>query len=939
VLENNNKNSRDKKCGTKEYHSLDDVINDALLLSDLRKPSQINTKKDKEGQSTKKSKMKNLSPILCVKIQIPKGKKKNRTKIRLIKALVDTGASETIIVQKAAKNLPHRSTNDTKQWSTAAGIIDSTSKTKKVDFSLPELHANRTIKQSFHVIDVELKRYDMIIGRDLIKSLGLEIKGNDLSIKWDDAAIPWRDMDSTIEDAYFAEDIYSNEPVEQEIQRMTDILDAKYSKADLRKVVDAAVHLSTKEREELYRLLKKHEDLFDGTLGTFTGEPYDIKLKDNVEPFHTRPFPVPRIHEFTFKSELDRLCSLRVLKKVNRSQWGAPTFIIPKKDGTVRFISDFRELNKRIKREPFPIPKIQDLLLRLEGFQFGTSLDLNMGYYHIELSNKSKELCTITTQWGKYEYQRLPMGLCNSPDIFQEKMTELLEGLDTVRVYIDDILHVTKGSWEQHLDVLNKVFNRLRQAGLKVNAKKSSFGAHELEYLGYLITRTGISPITKKVQAIQAIKAPKTRKQLRGFIGMINFYRDMWKQRATLLAPLTALTSKNVPFKWTAEHQTNFEKVKRVIGREVLLAYPDFNAPFQIHTDASKDQIGAVISQSGKPIAFYSRKLNSAQRNYTTTEKELLSIVATLKEFRNILLGHKITVYTDHKNLTYTNFNTERVMRWRLVLEEFGPELLYIKGEHNIVADSLSRLEIDDKREIFNISECFGFDDEDLPASAFPIRYRDIAKAQKADPSLQKKLASHKDYSTATFRGGDKSHELICHNTKIAIPLPLQQRIVDWYHETLCHPGETRTEQTIRQHFDWKGLRKMVHKVCKKCSICQKAKVTNQKYGKLPPKEAESNPWDTLCVDLIGPYKIRRKGKKDLVLWCLTMIDPVTGWFEMAQIPNKTAAEVADIAEKTWFTRYPLPQRITLDRGTEFMAKFAQMVGNDYGLKIKPITT
>ncbi len=131
----------------------------------------------------------------------------------------------------------------------------------------------------------------------------------------------------------------------------------------------------------------------------------------------------------------------------------------------------------------------------------------------------------------------------------------------------------------------------------------------------------------------------------------------------------------------------------------------------------------------------------------------------------------------------------------------------------------------------------------------------------------------------------------------------------------------------------------MVHKVCKKCSICQKAKITNQKYGKLPPKEAESNPWDTLCVDLIGPYKIKRKGKKDLVLWCLTMIDPVTGWFEMAQIANKTAAEVADIAEKTWFTRYPLPQRIVLDRGTEFMAEFGQMVRNDYGLKMKPITT
>ena len=136
----------------------------------------------------------------------------------------------------------------------------------------------------------------------------------------------------------------------------------------------------------------------------------------------------------------------------------------------------------------------------------------------------------------------------------------------------------------------------------------------------------------------------------------------------------------------------------------------------------------------------------------------------------------------------------------------------------------------------------------------------------------------------------------------------------------LYHPGETRTEHTLRQHFDWKGLHTTVHDLCKKCPTYQRAKTTNQKYGKLPPKQAETNPWDTLCVDLIGPYTIPRKGKKPLKLWCLTMIDPATGWFEMAQILNKMAAEIADITEKTWFTCYPLPQRILFDRGTKFMA-------------------
>jgi hypothetical protein len=341
-----------------------------------------------------------------------------------------------------------------------------------------------------------------------------------------------------------------------------------------------------------------------------------------------------------------------VLKRANGSQWGAPTFVVPKKDGTARFISDFRELNKWIQRQPCPIPKIQNLLLKLEGFKHGTALDLNMGHCHIEPSESAKELCTITTQWGKHEHQRLPMGLCDSPDIFQEKMNDLLDGLDAVRICIDNILHATKGAWQNPLDGLEEVFRRLQKAGLKVNAKKSNFGAHKMECSGYDITQTGIQPIPKKAQAIQAIKTPKTCKQLRGFIGMIDFCCDMWKNRASLLAPLAALTSKNVPCMWTDDHQKTFDTIKQVIGREVLLACPDFNAPFQIHTNASKTQIGAVMSQNGKPIAIYSRKMNKAQQNYTVSEIELLSIVATLKEFRNILLGQQITVFTDQKNLT-----------------------------------------------------------------------------------------------------------------------------------------------------------------------------------------------------------------------------------------------------------------------------------------------
>ena len=167
-------------------------------------------------------------------------------------------------------------------------------------------------------------------------------------------------------------------------------------------------------------------------------------------------------------------------------------------------------------------------------------------------------------------------------------MSEIFVGLDTVRVYINELLPVTKGSWTGHLTVLEEMFARLQKAGLKVNVGKSCFDAHKFDYLGYHVTCDGIMPIPKKVQAIQALAVPKNRKQLRQFIGMINFYHYMWKKRSEILSPLTALTYNSIKYKWKYEHQKCFDAIKPVIGHELLLSYLDFNAPFEIHTDASK---------------------------------------------------------------------------------------------------------------------------------------------------------------------------------------------------------------------------------------------------------------------------------------------------------------------------------------------------------------
>ncbi len=218
-----------------------------------------------------------------------------------------------------------------------------------------------------------------------------------------------------------------------------------------------------------------------------------------------------------------------------------PSFIIPKKDHTVCPISNFRELNKHIIWKPYPIPKISTTLQELEGFTYVTALDLNMGYYTIRLDAPASEMCTIIFPWGKYFYNRLSMGFGWSADIFQAQMMGLMASLDYVQAYIDDLLVVTRGSIEDHISKIEAVLIQLHNAQLKVNAAKSVFCTHEIEYLGYILTREGIKPQTKKVQAVLAIHPPNNVEELRSFLGMVQYYRDMWAKQSEMLALLSDL--------------------------------------------------------------------------------------------------------------------------------------------------------------------------------------------------------------------------------------------------------------------------------------------------------------------------------------------------------------------------------------------------------------
>src|SRR5688500_9052128 len=327
----------------------------------------------------------------------------------------------------------------------------------------------------------------MIIGRDLISELGMTFRFNDHLMEWDNATTPMLDpgmFNDEHVDQLEHEILFMHDPDTTEAERIQAILDAKYCPADLEKITQECAELNKEEQQKLLSLLQKFKHLFDGTVGTWNTEPVDLHLKDpNGQHYHAKPYLVPRSQEVKLKEEVNRMCELGILRKINRSEWACPLFTINKPNGSLRSLADLRELNKRIKQHLFPIPKIQELLSKLKGIMFATSLDLNMGYYHLSLTRDASRLCTVVLPWGNDEYLRLPMGLCISPNIFHEKMSELMIGLEFARAYLDDLLIISKTDFNEHLEHLEVALNRLSEAGLNINASKCSFFQVDLEYL------------------------------------------------------------------------------------------------------------------------------------------------------------------------------------------------------------------------------------------------------------------------------------------------------------------------------------------------------------------------------------------------------------------------------------------------------------------------
>ncbi|KAJ8026574.1 hypothetical protein HOLleu_31450 [Holothuria leucospilota] len=473
----------------------------------------------------------------------------------------------------------------------------------------------------------------------------------------------------------------------------------KIQNSDMLKNLDQKLsHLDHKEKSEMKSLIYEYACLFSDDPTRTSLIEHDVDVGD-ATPIKQHPYRVNPRKRQHLRDEVRYMLDHDIIEPSN-SEWSSPCILVPKPDGGYRFCTDYRKVNAVTRTDSYPIPRIDDCIDRIGKATYVSKFDLLKGYWEIPLTERARKISAFVTPDGLFQYKVVPFGMKNSQMTFKRLVNNLTSDLENCEVYVNDLI-VCSNSWDEHVQHVKALFDKLAKANLTVNLGKSEIACAHVVYLGHVVGQGKVRPIKAKVEGVDKFPAPTDKRQLMRFLGMAGYYRRFCPNFSDIAAPLTKLLKKNEKFDWTDNCQAAFELLKKALMSSPVLIAPDFEKQFKLAVDASDNGIGAVLLQADEhgvdhPVCYYSKKFDKHQKNYSTIEKETLALILGLQHF-DVLFGttsFPITVYTDHNPLTFLSKmnKNQRLMRWSFILQSYNVDIKHIKGKDNVVPDSLSRI-------------------------------------------------------------------------------------------------------------------------------------------------------------------------------------------------------------------------------------------------------
>ena len=663
--------------------------------------------------------------------------------------------------------------------------------------------------------------------------------------------------------------------------------------------------------------------------------PVKIQLKEDAQPYSlptARRVPIPL--EDKVKAELERMKAANIIEEITEpTDWCAPMVAVMKKSGAVRICTDLKKLNLAVKRERYIIPTIDDILHRLKGSKVFTKLDATSGFWQIPLDPSTAKLTTFISPFGRFYYKRLPFGITSAPEIFQRTMEEILQGINNVVCFFDDIL-IHSSCPEEHEKHIATVLQRLEEVGLKLNKGKSEFRQKEIEFLGHHISGEGIRPSDEKVEAIRNMPEPKNITELKRILGMINFLGRFIPSLSTILRPMTALLEKDKEWLWGEPQKQAFSSVKAALTSTPTLTFFDLSKPTMVSSDASSYGIGGVLLQEHngiqRPVAYCSRTLTPAERAYAQIEKECLAAVWACEKFSRYLVGlPSFKLQTDHKPLVPLINSKDlqdtplRCQRLLMRMMRFNPTAVFAPGKDLVVADTLSRSPQDVTHEVNDVVQL----EEDVAAyidavrQSWPVsdeKLREIATLTSEDRILQKAISLTSSGWPASIGEVDPTlrefysvrsdlsvnEGLLIKGSRIVIPEKLREDILSKIHAG--HLGITKCRERAAMSVWWPGISSDIAKIVRNCTFCEEKQPAQQKEPLLTTPLPE-RPFQQVAADLF-----QYEGQEYLVL-----VDYYSRYLEISHLPRITTNTVVGKL-KNIFAHHGIPELLVTDNGRQF---------------------